>query len=295
MIPVIRDLSTEQKNELLNLLSPRRTRRELTGKEATEELTAHLRRVLGLSDKVDLVQGFRRRMIEATIEFGGPPAPTDYDLLSDRDIAKRLHTEVVAEASTLSDKAGKTRGQARVDFHEFAKGFKTMSQADRADWLYSAALAASQAKTEAGIGADDEQAAREAERLKTSHDKMAARLVEDVAAAGRVATAVEQGAAAAASHVANPVVGRAVGVRTQQGAARVLSTLAGPIGVVAGGVFLYHLRKARQAAETAQIRGEARKERLSPVFQAVVTTSAYLLAHASGPPEGHRLTETASG
>lgn len=123
---------------------------------------------------------------------------------------------------------------------------------------------------------------------------MAARLVEDVAAAGFVTTAVEHGAAAAASQVAKPAVARAVGFRTQ-GAARALSTLAGPIGVVAGGVFLYRLRKARQAGETAQVRGEARKERLSPVFQAVVTTSAYLLAHASGPPEGGPLTETASG
>jgi hypothetical protein len=290
VIPVIRDLSTEQKNELLNLLSPRRTRRELTGKEATEELTAHLRRVLGLSDKVDLVQGFRRRMIETMIEFGGDQSPTDYDLRSDRDIAEELLDKVVEEAASLSDMAGTTR----VDFDEFAKGFKTMSQADRADWLYSAALAASQAKTEAGTGGDDEQTVREAERLKTSHDKTAARLVEDVAAAGFVTTAVAQGAAAAASQVARPAVARAVGLRTQ-GEARALSTLAGPIGVVAGGVFLYRLRKARRAGETAQVRGEARKERLSPVFQAVVTTSVYLLAHASGPPEGAPPIETASG
>jgi anaerobic selenocysteine-containing dehydrogenase len=290
VIPVIQDLSTEQKNELLNLLSPRRTRRGLTDEEATKEITAHLRRVLGLSDKVDLVQGFRRRMIETTIEFHGDQSPTDYDLRSDRNIAEELLRKVAEAAASLSDMTGK----ANVDFDEFAKGFKTMSQADRADWLYSAALAASQAKTEAETGADDEETAREAERLKTSHDEMAARLLEDVAAAGLLTTAAEYGAAAAATQVAKPAVARAVGFRTQ-GAARALSTLAGPIGVVAGGVFLYRLRKARQAGETAQVRGEARKERLSPVFQAVVTTSAYLLAHASGPPEGGPLTETASG
>jgi hypothetical protein len=259
MVTAIPRLESADKRELLWLLNPRRYRPDMDDAAVDGAIAQHLRRVLGLSDQIDLAQGFRRRMIEVGREFGLEQNATDYDLKSDEEIGRDLVAEVLEQLHALASEG---------EIPDFASSFRTMSREDRAEWLHRAALAASSA-----AGNPDEQRARKAEDAQTSHEKTARQLLEDVAQA--TARIMEDDATRSLALVA--------GAMTTKATPRTLSLAAGPIGVLAGGAFLYELRRRRKSAKSQtqpDLRGDRRKERLSPMVQAVVTVCAFVVAHS---------------
>ena len=272
MVTAIPRLESADRRELLWLLNPRRYRPDMDDAAVDGAITQHLRRVLGLSDQVDLPQGFRRRMIEVGREFGLEQNATAYDLTSDEDIGRELVAKVLEQVHELAE--------SKSELSDFASSFRTMSREDRAEWLHRAALASSSAAS----GHPDEQRAREAEDAQTSHEETARRLLEDVAAATTLMmvtdAAAEAGAAARRAAWLSSAGTTKAGVKA---GASTLGLAAGPIGVLAGGAFLYGLRRRRQksAKSKAQpdVRGDRRKERLSPMVQAVVTVCTFVVAH----------------
>lgn len=269
MVTAIPRLEPADKRELLWLLNPRRIRPDMDDAAVDGAIAQHLRRVLGLSDQVDLAQGFRRRMIEVGREFGLEQSATAYDLKSDEDIGRELVARVLEEVHALAERKG--------EVSDFASSFRTMNREDRAEWLHRAALAASNAES----GHPDEQLAREAEDAQASHEETARQLLDHVAQATAVmlVTDAAAGAAAAAARGA----AKLSGVRITKGSASTLGLAAGPIGVLAGGAFLYELRRRREKSAKSQaqpdVRGDRRKERLSPMVQAVVTVCTFVVAH----------------
>src|SRR4051812_34955958 len=184
MVTAIPRLQSADKRELLWLLNPRRYRPDMDDAGVDGAIAQHLRRVLGLSDQVDLPQGFRRRMIEVGREFKMAESSTSYDLKTDEDIGRELVDRVLKEVHALAA-LGQGEGsdphalERRSEFTDFASSFRTMNREDRAVWLRRAALAASTADS----GHPDEQLAREAEGAQTSHEKTAQQLAQDVARA----------------------------------------------------------------------------------------------------------------
>jgi hypothetical protein len=270
MVTTIPRLETADKRELLWLLNPRRVRPDMDDAAVAGAIAQHLRRVLGLSDQVDLPQGFRRRMIEVGREFGLEQNSTAYDLTSDEEIGRELVAKVLGRVHALAR-------ERKSESFDFASSFRTMNREDRAEWLHRAALAASNADS----GHPDEQRAREAEDAQTSHEETARQLLEDVARATTAAIVVTN--AAAVPRAAARGAATLSGARTTKAAASTLGLAAGPIGVLAGGAFLYELRRRRKKSAKSQaqpdVRGDRRKERLSPMVQAVVTVCTFLVAH----------------
>src|SRR5687768_16862265 len=135
MVTAIPRLMSADKRELLWLLNPRRYRPDMGDAAVDGAIAQHLRRVLGLSDQIDLPQGFRRRMIEVGREFGLEQNATAYDLMSDEDIGRALVDKVLEEVHALAER--------KSESSDFASSFRTMNREDRAVWLHRAALAAS--------------------------------------------------------------------------------------------------------------------------------------------------------
>lgn len=269
MVTAIPRLTSADERELLWLLNPRRYRPDMDDAAVDGAIAQHLRRVLGLSDQIDLAQGFRRRMIEVGREFGLKRNVTDYDLKSDEEIGRELVDKVLKQVHALAR-------ERKSEVSDFASSFRTMNREDRAAWLHRAALAASSA-----AGSPDEQRARKAEDAQTSHEETARQLLEDVAQATAVMMAAD--AAAAAARGAARGAATFADARTTKAAGSTLSLAAGPIGVLAGGAFLHELRRRRKKSVKSQsqpdVRGDRRKERLSPMVQAVVTVCAFVVAH----------------
>jgi hypothetical protein len=269
MVTAIPRLELADKRELLWLLNPRRSRLDMDDAAVEGAIAQHLRRVLGLSDQVDLSQGFRRRMIEVGRAFGLEQNATAYDLTSDEDIGRELVAKVLEEVHALAER--------KSELSDFASSFRTMNREHRAEWLHRAALAASSADT----GHPDEQLARRAEDAQTSHEETARRLLEDVAQA-TIAVIMVREAGAATGAAARSAAGLS-SASTAKDTFATLGKAAGPIGVLAGGAFLYELRRQRKKSETSQaqpdVRGDRRKERLSPMVQAVVTVCTFVVAH----------------
>src|SRR3954451_5869940 len=102
MVTAIPRLESDDKRELLWLLTPRRYRPDMDDAAVDGAITQHLRRVLGLSDQIDLPQGFRRRMIEVGREFELAPDATAYDLISDEEIGRALVQKVLDQVHALA-------------------------------------------------------------------------------------------------------------------------------------------------------------------------------------------------
>lgn len=247
MVGHILDLAAHERRELLGLLTQERADVQ-TDDEVLADLSETLRRQLGLSEKTDLADGFRRRMIRIAEELEGQKrSPGHDDFRSDRAIAQEVLSHVQARAQVLS------AGREPAFSEDFAKSFKTMSRDRRAAWLREAALAAS---------ANDphEAAARraaEAAKQKVNPDDTAARIANDVAEMAARAL-VDKGASSI------PVAGPAV------------------LGLVAGGAVAFAIRNRRKArgaaAEDRRERQTTQVRRERQATQAVVTTCAYVLA-----------------
>jgi hypothetical protein len=264
MVTAIPCLTSDEKRELLWLLKPRRYRPDMDDAAVEAAIAQHLRRVLGLSDQIDLPQGFRRRMIEVGREFGLTQNATAYDLTSDEAIGRDLVATVLREVRDLASTS---------ESSDFASSFRTMNREDRAEWLRRASLAASNADS----GHPDEQLARDAEEAQASHEQTASQLVKDIADATALMLVSDTVADAARGGVSLSEI------RVTKASALTLSLAAGPIGVLAGGAFLNELRRRRKRSASSQsqpdVRGDRRKERLSPMVQAVVTVCTFVVAH----------------
>lgn len=252
-------MAPDQRRELLALLTQERADLQ-TDDEVLAELSEALRRQLSLGAAMDLVEGFRRRMIRIAEELGGDHAPGHYDFRSDRAIAEEVLAQVGRQAEVLS--TSDADGDFMVDF---AKIFRTMSQDRRAAWLREAALAASAAES----GEADAQRAADAARRKSSADGTAARIAADVAVASVAYNAARDAVAAGA-----PFAARAVGMRPAT-----LAAAAGPLGLVAGGAVAFAIRRKRRVEQkTRNAAADVQVRRERQATQAVVTTCAYMLA-----------------
>lgn len=254
-------MAPDQRRELLALLTQERADLQ-TDDEVLAELSEALRRQLSLGAAMDLVEGFRRRMIRIAEELGGDHAPGHYDFRSDRAIAEEVLAQVGRQAEVLSTSDADGDGDFMVDF---AKIFRTMSQDRRAAWLREAALAASAAES----GEADAQRAADAARRKSSADGTAARIAADVAVASVAYNAARDAVAAGA-----PFAARAVGMRPAT-----LAAAAGPLGLVAGGAVAFAIRRKRRVEQkTRNAAADVQVRRERQATQAVVTTCAYMLA-----------------
>src|SRR4051794_36106172 len=127
MVTAIPRLEPADKRELLWLLNPKRIRMDMDDAAVDGAIAQHLRHVLGLSEHVDLPQGFRRRMIEVGREFGLEQSATAYDLTSDEDIGRELVAKVLEQVHELAALEHKS------EFSDFASWFRTKDREDRAE------------------------------------------------------------------------------------------------------------------------------------------------------------------
>lgn len=272
MISHVASLEIEQRRELLSVLT-RESVDHVPDDALLPELAETLRRQLSIQRSVDLAEGFRRRMIRTAQDLGGERPDGYYDFRSDRDIAIELIAAVSARAQELTVDDGEF-------LTEFSKTFRTISQATRAKWLHDAALAAT-----AVDGKGDQVRAAEAATLRDSPADTAAQIARDVAVTSAVTTA----AVRAAGRAGTSAAGAAAAGSVATGALGALAVAAGPIGLVAGGVAAYALRKkrtndrARSATSTTSGPAAAQVRRDRQATQAVVTTCAYLVAIPEAP------------
>jgi len=264
MVTAIPGLSIDDKRELLHLLNPVRSSRELNDAELETEIVRNLRRSLGLSGNIDLVQGFRRRMIELAPEFA---LVQPFDLRSDASVATELVASVFDQAAELAHLVDQLKSSqaARDKFADFEMYLKTKNSEHRREWLHRAAIAESTART----GMPDSTAATQAEESSDSHSATAQTLVKALSAL-----------------VADVASTRESTLDSQQ--ADALVAAAAPLGVVAAGAFVLAQRRRRREVESdvqsrpgeADDRREKTRSRFSPMVQAIVTTSAFLLARS---------------